>query len=237
MNHSLSANQSQVTAMVLAGGRGTRMGGLNKGLQYFGQSRLIEHVTHRLAPQVSQVVINANEDCDQYAGLGYEIWQDEGPRCGPLSGFLTGLQRCLTPFLMIAPCDTPLLPLDIVSRLLLDITAKGNTVCIAESQNSNDPSASQPTYAGQPTFCLIWMDRLRAEQGIRGLEDYIAFGGRRVYQWIKLHKFSSVRFNSPPYSPLSFANLNTLEALRALEGSLNSNADNALSGNRPSALD
>ena len=109
---------SGVTGVVLAGGRGARMGGVDKGLQNFGGMPLALHTLLRLQPQVGAAMINANRNLAAYESFGVPVWPDGlADYAGPLAGFLTGMERCETPCLVTVPCDTPLFPLDLVTRL------------------------------------------------------------------------------------------------------------------------
>ena len=100
-----------ITGLVLAGGRGTRMGGVDKGLQSFNGLPLALHALLRLRPQVGEALINANRNLAAYESFGVPVWPDVlADYAGPLAGFLTGLERCETPWLLTVPCDTPLLP-------------------------------------------------------------------------------------------------------------------------------
>ena len=115
-------NAHDITALVLAGGRGTRMGGVDKGLQTFNGTPLALHTLLRLQMQqgglIGEVMINANRNLAAYEAFGAPVWPDSLPDyAGPLAGFMTGLERCETPFLMTVPCDTPLFPPDLAVRL------------------------------------------------------------------------------------------------------------------------
>ena len=102
---------SQITGLVLAGGRGSRMGGVDKGLQAYRGMPLAMHALLRLGPQVGEMMVNANRNLAAYESLGVPVWPDALPDYpGPLAGFLTGLERCTTPFLATVPCDSPHFP-------------------------------------------------------------------------------------------------------------------------------
>ena len=108
----------QITGLILAGGRGSRMGGVDKGLQNHHGMPLAMHALLRLAPQVGGVMVNANRNLGAYESLGVPVWPDVLPDYpGPLAGLLTGLERCETPYLVTVPCDTPHFPADLVARL------------------------------------------------------------------------------------------------------------------------
>ena len=110
-------DSQDITGLVLAGGRGSRMGGVDKGLQAFRGVPLALHTLLRLQRQVGAVVVNANRNLVTYESFGFPVWPDaDSDYAGPLSGFLTGLERCETPWLVTVPCDSPLCPQDLVRR-------------------------------------------------------------------------------------------------------------------------
>ena len=110
--------REDITGLVLAGGRGSRMGGVDKGLQNHHGVPLAMHALLRLAPQVGSTMINANRNLAAYESMGVPVWPDALPDyAGPLAGFLAGLERCETPWLVTVPCDSPLFPDDLVARL------------------------------------------------------------------------------------------------------------------------
>jgi molybdopterin-guanine dinucleotide biosynthesis protein A len=127
---------SDITGLVLAGGRGSRMGGVDKGLQPHRGMPLAMHALLRLAPQVGEVMINANRNLSAYESMGAAVWPDALPdHPGPLAGFLAGLEHCPTPYLTTVPCDSPLFPTDLVARLgerLDDAGAFANANTLAE---------------------------------------------------------------------------------------------------------
>src|SRR6478735_5870112 len=107
-----------ITGLVLAGGQGSRMGGVDKGLQPFRGRPMVAHVIERLAPQVHSILVNANRNPEAYAEFGHRVVSDEIEGfAGPLAGFERGLAHATTPFLVTVPCDSPFLPTDLVERL------------------------------------------------------------------------------------------------------------------------
>ena len=107
-----------ITGVILAGGLGTRMGGADKGLQLFKGQTLVSHIAQRLAPQVDRLLINANRNTSQYADLGYPLISDLITGfAGPLAGLQAALSVADTEWVVTVPCDSPNLPLDLVSRL------------------------------------------------------------------------------------------------------------------------
>jgi molybdopterin-guanine dinucleotide biosynthesis protein A len=195
-----------VTGLLLAGGRGSRMGGVDKGLQGFNGVPLAMHALLRLQPQVGDVIINANRNLAAYESFGAPVWQDALPDyAGPLAGFVTGLQQAHTPWVVTVPCDTPLFPLDLVARL----------GAAAEEQNAEIAMASGREPDGQlrtqPVFCLLRRDLLGS------LLRFTQGGGRKIDAWTAQHRTVDVAFNQPGDDPRAFVNANTLAELRALE--------------------
>ena len=119
-------NRQDITAVILAGGRSQRMGSRNKGLLELHGRALIEHVIVAIRPQVGQVLINANTDLDRFNAFGYEvIMDDDADYRGPLAGIVAAMAVIKTPYLLIAPCDTPHLPVDLVTRLAKSLQQTG----------------------------------------------------------------------------------------------------------------
>ena len=197
-----------ITVVILAGGRGSRMGGVDKGLQNFNGVPLALHTLLRLSPQVGEVMINANRNLAAYESFGVPVWPDAtnmGEFAGPLAGFMTGLERCETPYLMTVPCDTPLFPQDLVARL----------ADAFEEHNADFAVASAPEEDGQiraqPVFCLMGTHMLES------LMDFTKAGGRKIDAWTAQHKVVQVPFNLPGDDTHAFFNANTLAELHKLE--------------------
>lgn len=195
-----------VTGVILAGGRGARMGGRDKGLEPLLGRPLVEHALERLRPQVAALGINANRHLPHYQSLGVPVWTDvlEG-FAGPLAGFQVGLAHCETPWLVTVPCDSPLFPMDLVSRLAQRASADGAPVVMASAREEDG------TLRPQPVFCLIRRDLATS------LHDFLAGGGRKIDTWTGLHGASLEPFDTPRDAPRAFFNANTLEQLRQLE--------------------
>lgn len=195
-----------ITGLVLAGGRGTRMGHVDKGLQPFRGATMAQHVMQRLAPQVSTLAINANQNLEVYAGFGVPVWPDQLAGFeGPLAGLATGLARCATPLLVTAPCDSPFLPPDLVARLHQALTSQGADLALAETEEPGPDGA--PRIQPQPVFALV-----RAA-ALPHLEAYLAGGGRRMDGWYTGIRVARVRFDDAS----AFRNINTLDELRQCE--------------------
>jgi molybdopterin-guanine dinucleotide biosynthesis protein A len=202
-------SNSAITGLVLAGGRGSRMGGIDKGLQNFHGMPLALQTLMRLQMQslaLQEVMINANRNLAAYESLGVSVWPDTiDGFAGPLAGFVTGLERCDTPLLLTVPCDTPLFPLDLAERLhqaLLDQDAD-----MAMAAAPEEDGAVRP----QPVFCLLKIDLLES------LVKFTQSGGRKIDAWTGQHRCAIVPFDLPGDSPKAFANANTLAELQQLE--------------------
>ncbi len=198
-----------VTALILAGGRGSRMGGLDKGLQNFRGLPLALQTLMRLQLQSlppQEILINANRNLAAYESLGVAVWPDTlDGFAGPLAGFLTGLERCETPLLLTVPCDTPLFPLDLIERLhsaLIDQDADLAMAAAREEDGELRP---------QPVFCLIRVEMLDS------LVQFTHQGGRKIDTWTGQHRCAIVPFDRPQDTPEAFFNANTLEELQQLE--------------------
>jgi molybdenum cofactor guanylyltransferase len=201
-------DRPEVTGVILAGGRGSRMGGADKGLQNFNGMPMALHTLMRLAPQVGEVMINANRNLGAYEAFGVPVWPDVlGDYAGPLAGFLTALERCETPWLVTVPCDTPLFPQDLVSRLAAAAVRENASIAMAAAPESDGKVHIQPV------FCLLRVDLLES------LVKFTQAGGRKIDAWTAQHSPALVPFDTPQDDPRAFFNVNTLEELRHLEGS------------------
>src|SRR3989344_952954 len=136
-----------ITGIVLAGGRGSRMGGVDKGLQNFRGLPLALHTLMRLQMQTGATMVNANRNPAAYEAFGAPVWPDVlRGYAGPPAGFLTGLERCETPWLLTVPCDTPLFPLDLAQRL----------AAAAEAQDADIAMAAAPCAPSRCSACCAW---------------------------------------------------------------------------------
>jgi molybdopterin-guanine dinucleotide biosynthesis protein A len=183
-----------ITGVILAGGLGRRMGGVDKGLQLLDGRPLVRHVAERLAPQVDRLLINANRSQADYAALGYPLLADEIPDfAGPLAGLHAALSAASTPLVATVPCDSPFLPPDLISRLHAGLLASGKGLAIARVDGRL-----------HPVFCLC-RTALREP-----LAAYLRQGGRRVAEWCGDMAAEIVDFDD---QPLAFRNFNTLQDL------------------------
>ena len=187
-----------ISSIILAGGRATRMGGVDKGLVQLQQKPLIRHVIDRLMPQVDEIIINANRETEQYQALGYPVLQDEAADfLGPLAGFSLGLKHAKHDYLLTVPCDSPLLPLDLTQRLMASLIENRADIAVATSDDS-----------AHPVFCLC------KKSVLPSLMEYLQQGERRVSAWQKSLNYIEVDFSD---ITVAFINLNTFEDLAELE--------------------
>ena len=205
-------NPDDITGLILAGGRGSRMGGVDKGLQTFNGMPLALHTLTRLqmGGGVGHIMINANRNLAAYESFGASVWPDAlADYAGPLAGFLTGMEHCETPFLVTVPCDTPLLPLDLVPRLAHALATQDADIAMAAAPEVDKNGLVQ--IRPQPVFCLLRVDLLES------LVKFTQDGGRKIDAWTALHKTVLVPFDLPGDDPRAFCNTNTLAELRQLE--------------------
>jgi len=190
-----------ITGLILAGGRGSRMGSIDKGLAPFGAQPMVQHVLQRLQPQVQRLLINANQNLDAYAAFGAPVWPDAMPDfAGPLAGLQTGLMHCETPYLVTAPCDSPFLPADLVARLSAALLAEDADLAVAVT-------GAGDTRQPHPVFCLAKVSVLPH------LTAFLEGGGRKVDRWYATLRVAEVHFADED----AFRNINTLAELRQYE--------------------
>jgi molybdopterin-guanine dinucleotide biosynthesis protein A len=167
-----------ITAVILAGGEGRRMGGEDKGLIEISGRRMVEHVLARIVPQVGRVIINANRNRTSYARLGHSVFSDElNDFQGPLAGVATALAQIDTPFLLTLPCDSPAPPEDLAARLYRALETQQADIAVAHD--------------GQrlhPVFALLRRELLPS------LRDYLAAGDRKIDLWFERHHSIAVDF-------------------------------------------
>ncbi len=187
-----------VTGLVLAGGQGSRMGGVDKGLAPFRGRPLVEHVIERLAPQVGEILVNANRNPADYARFGHRVIADEIPGfAGPLAGFERGLAHARGDLVATVPCDSPFLPADLVARLRAELERAGADLAVAKT-------GDQP----HPVFCLM-------RRGVHAsLGQFLASGQRKIDKWYAALHVVEVAFDDEPDA---FANINTRDELAGLE--------------------
>lgn len=190
-----------VTGLILAGGRATRMGSVDKGLQRFRGEPLIQHAMKRLSPQVNALLISANRNLGEYAAFGVPVCTDEwAESAGPLAGLQAGLRQCATDLLLTVSCDSPFLPEDLAERLHEELSQKHADIAVAVTESGHMTQV-------HPVFCLLKVELLPS------LSAYLQSGGRKMREWQSFHKLVHIQFPDKK----AFCNLNTLEELRSLE--------------------
>lgn len=205
-------NGLSITGLILAGGRGARMGGVDKGLQNFNGTPLTLHTLMRLQMQnavtLSEMMVVANRNLSAYESFGVQVWPDSTDGfAGPLAGFLTGLERCETDLLLTVPCDSPLFPLNLTQRLLDALIAEDAEIAVAAAKEEDG------SVRAQPVFCLMRVSLLES------LVKFMQTGGRKIDAWTAQHKTVLVPFDTDDVDPRAFFNANTLEELHRLEQS------------------
>lgn len=201
----MSIDKSNIQGLVLAGGQGRRMGGLDKGLVEFDGVPLALRAARRLEPQVGSVWISAARNLEAYAAWGHHIVLDANPDSqGPLAGALSALRQCRKPFLSIVPCDVPLIPADLVERLCAAME-KGQSL-VAMPLAAQEGEGARP----DPTFMLI------RREALPNLEDYFSGGGRKMTAWAGKAGLCLAPFTRPS-DAASFLDTDTHEALARVE--------------------
>ncbi|MEY4139299.1 MAG: hypothetical protein RLZZ371_1481 [Pseudomonadota bacterium] len=203
---------ADITALILAGGQGARMGGVDKGLQTFRDLPLALHTLKRLQTggAVAGIMISANRNLADYEAFGVPVWSDVlTGYAGPLAGFLTGLTHCTSPYLLTVPCDTPLLPLDLAQRLAVALETENADIAMAAAPEAGPDGHMQ--LRRQPVFCLL-------RSGLReSLMRFTQDGGRKISAWTEQHHTAIVAFDQPGDDREAFFNANTLAELQQLE--------------------
>ena len=188
----------EVTGLVLAGGQGSRMGGVDKGLASFRGRPMVAHAIERLAPQVDEILVNANRNPEAYARFGHRVIADELPGfAGPLAGFERGLAHARGRLVATVPCDSPFLPADLVARLRAALEGAGAQLAVART-------GDQP----HPVFCLM------RREVHASLAAFLASGQRKIDKWYASLSVVEVAFDDEADA---FANINTRDELAGLE--------------------
>lgn len=188
----------EVTGLILAGGQGSRMGGVDKGLQPFRGRPMVAHAVERLAPQVDELLINANRNVAEYERFGQRVIADEiAGFAGPLAGFERGLAHATGSLVATAPCDSPFLPADLVARLRGALEGAQAELAVAKTGEQ-----------AHPVFCLM-------RRSVHGsLRDFLAGGQRKIDRWYAQLQVVEVAFDDEAQA---FLNINTREELAHLE--------------------
>lgn len=200
-----SIPKEQITAVILAGGRGSRMGGVDKGLVLLKGRPMIEHVEERLRPQVGALLINANRNAERYAALGYRVVPDvQDGFLGPLAGMASGLAAATTDYVVSAPCDSPLLVTDLVERLARALL-----------ENDADVAVAHDGERTHPVFLLLRRDLLE------DLNAFLESGGRKIDLWFARHRVAMADFSD---CPEAFININDADERKSIESRLRETA-------------
>jgi molybdenum cofactor guanylyltransferase len=194
-------DRTDITGLILCGGRGTRMGGVDKGLQNHKGIPLALHALLRLQPQVGQLMVNANRNLAAYESMGVPVWVDPvADFPGPLAGWLAGLEQCQTPYMVTVPCDTPDFPADLVARLADALANEDADIAMAACMEDGQLRT-------QPVFCLLKSSLLES------LVVYLHAGERKIDRWTAGHRCATVVFDDAR----AFFNANTLHELAQLQ--------------------
>jgi molybdenum cofactor guanylyltransferase len=195
---------NKITALILAGGRGSRMGSVDKGLQLFQSRPMVGHVIARIAPQVDEIIINANRNLEQYAAFGHRVVPDAiDGFAGPLAGLHVGMMQATHPLVVTAPCDSPFLPHDLVARLANALTNHNADLAVAKTFDQ-----------AHPVFCLV---KRELEPHLRA---FLGTGQRKIDKWYETLKVVEVPFDD---EEAAFANINTVDELAAHEHAVRGN--------------
>ena len=191
---------TKITGLILAGGRGSRMGSVDKGLQPFRGKPMVSHVLTRFQLQVDEVLINANRSIEEYAAFGYRVVPDAiDGFAGPLAGLHAGMTNASHPLVATAPCDSPFLPLDLVARLAAAMQRENADLAVAKTFD-------QP----HPVFCLVRTNLAPH------LQAFLESGQRKIDKWYATLSVVEVAFDE---EEAAFSNINTVEELKSFEQS------------------
>ena len=190
-----------ISGVILAGGRGSRMGGMDKGLVALKGRPMVAHVIERLRPQVGELLINANRNTEHYATFGFPVVPDyrEG-YLGPLAGIASGLAAAATSYVVTVPCDSPLVGADLVARLARALV-----------QNQADLAVAHDGERAHPVFLLL------RRSLFDDLTAFIETGGRKIDRWFECHRVAYADFRD---TPEAFVNVNDQEERRHVEHQL-----------------
>jgi len=187
-----------ITGIILAGGQARRMGGQDKGLIELARKPMIEYVLNAIEPQVDDIIINANRNQMVYERYGFPVVADEiEGYCGPLAGMASGLQAAKTPFVVTVPCDSPLIPDDLVQKLYSTLQDEHAEICTAHSNGRL-----------QPVFTLMKSELLPS------MLDFLNNGERKIDKWFEKHHLAIADFSEQPDT---FININSAEELADIE--------------------
>ena len=189
-------NSQNISAVILAGGQGSRLGGTDKGLLKLNKIPLVQHLINRIQPQVSDIVISANRNIETYAEFGFDVYEDDiSDFAGPLAGILKALQHCQSDWLLCVPADSPFIANNLVQRLSENI--KNNKIAIPDDGN----------YL-HPTFALIHKSLASS------LKTFLEQGERKARVWMQQQEHTIVDFSDQIDT---FININTQNELENAE--------------------
>lgn len=193
--------KQDITAVILAGGKGRRLAGTDKGLMTFNDHPLINHILNAIKPQVGGILINANRNLDKYENLGYPVIRDDMDDFqGPLAGFAVAMQNAGTEYIVTLPCDGPFIPDDYVQKLASALHEQQSELAVA-----HDGTRLQPVHALLPVNLLD------------SLMGFLQSGDRKIDRWYALHKMALADFSS---SRETFTNINTPEEHERLQAEM-----------------
>ncbi len=189
---------SDVTAVILAGGRAQRFGGIDKALLPLAGRPLLQHILTTLRPQVGAVLLNSNRAAADYDLFALPVIADTvAQQPGPLAGLISGLQSAATEWVLTVPCDTPCLPADLVARMIAALRQQDAEVCTVSD--------------GDRLHAAFMLANRRL---LPALQEYLAGGGRRVQEWLRSRHLALADYADRPQA---FCNINTPEELQAME--------------------
>lgn len=203
-------SSADITAVIIAGGKGSRLGGLDKGLMLYNKQPFVATIIARIQSQVTNIAINANRNQARYAQYNYPVFGDmlsdisshlQDDYQGPLAGFVSAMQQVRTPYIISVPCDAPCLPYDLVSRLCHAQHKQQTEIAIA-----HDGERSQFLHALLPVSLQ------------NNLLDFLQHGKRSVGQWYQQHSVALADFSDQPHA---FMNINTDQQYQQLEHNKN----------------
>ncbi|MDH3311197.1 MAG: molybdenum cofactor guanylyltransferase [Gammaproteobacteria bacterium] len=193
--------QKEITGVILAGGRAQRMGGIDKGLIWLNGKPMIAHVIAALRAEIDNLLINANRNREKYAAFGYPVIPDimDG-YLGPLAGMASGMRAASTPYIVTTPCDSPLIPSNLVQQLYETLLRENADISVAHDSERM-----------HPVFALIRRDLLP------DLLDFLNAGQRKIDRWYARHRLAVAYFRDRPEA---FRNVNSPEERAKLESEL-----------------
>lgn len=196
----MNASLKDVTVIILAGGRGQRMMGQNKGLTPLNGRPMISYVLESIPKAVDNIIISANEDIEAYRAFNFPVLPDRYSEFqGPLAGIHACLQETNTLFCQLLPCDAPFVPSDLIETLNRTLLAEANEACIPFDTRL------------QPLF-------MQMKTEVRtSLQAALEKGERKVLRWIEQLDYSRVDFSPDTQA---FTNINTPDMLQNAEKAL-----------------